>query len=232
MSSPLFDPRFEQARFVLQPDSLVPRQRHTPVKLQRAFDFRMFWALKHPAAKSEFHSFAEYLHAGLLEGDPKVTSFVPQPYRLRVHGRYYTPDCYVLTNGHRQVLEIKPKGIFDDSLRVPLEHYFLLHNIEFKVISNESILARQREAENWIEIVHTLFAARDINTHANELGLLRLLQDHREDGLEVREIVDPGDRERTYSDEIALLRLMHRGLVCTDLTTAVFDYDCVIRPCT
>ncbi|MFA0813335.1 hypothetical protein [Microbulbifer epialgicus] len=50
------------------------------------------------------------------------------------------------TNGHRQVLEIKPKGIFDDSLRILLEQYFMLHNIEFKVISNESIFSQLLEA--------------------------------------------------------------------------------------
>ena len=232
MPSPAFDPRFEQARFVRPPKSMVPRQRHTPPKFQRQCDFRMVWALKHPAAKSEFHSLPEYLHAGLLEGDPSVSGFVPQPYLYRVNGQYYTPDCYVERNGKRLVLEIKPEGEFDDAMRIPLEQHFWLHNMEFQVLSNESIMARRLEAENWIEIVHTLYAARDIDTQANEISVLEQIHWHGETGLALGEFVDSGDRERTFRDEIALLRLLHQGMVYTDMTHSVFDYNSVIRPCT
>lgn len=212
--------------------TLVPRQRHTPPRLQRAYDFRSFWALKHSEQRSEFHSFAEYLHAGLLEGDPAVTCFVPQPFLLLVLGQYYTPDCYVLVNGHRLVIEVKPGGVMDDAMRISLEGFFKIQGMEFKVITNESIVARRLEAENWIEIVHNLYAARDIDTQANELRILESIQQQDTVGITLGEIVDPGDRERTYNDEIALLRLLHRGLVHADMRHTVFDYDSVIWPCT
>jgi hypothetical protein len=93
--------------------------------------------IKHPYL-SEFHSRAEYLHAGLLEGDPAVISYVPQGVRVRLRQRWYTADCYVQREGQRpRVLELKPRGEMAEEDQVPLTHFFAQYGWVFEVVSNE-----------------------------------------------------------------------------------------------
>lgn len=83
--------------YLVNADTLEPHQQPTTRQFKIATDFYAQFMLKHPAL-SEFHSRAEHLFAGLLEGDPTVTSYVPQPFMLRVGKRRYKPDCYVVTD--------------------------------------------------------------------------------------------------------------------------------------
>jgi hypothetical protein len=230
MAKPIYEPQLEQARFVKAPQSLVPRQHHTPASFQKTCDFYMFWAPKHSAAKSEFHSYEEYLYAGLLEGDPTVSAFVPQPFLYRIHGRYYTPDCYVVRNGQTLVIEIKPHGEFSDGKRIPMMQHCRLFNMDFQVISNESIRERELEALNWIEIAHTLYANTYLETIECELRLLDLINQDQH-GILLGDIVDPGHREKTFLDEIGVLRLLHKGKVSADMTQRPFDFDTVLQSC-
>lgn len=203
-------------------DTLLPKQRITPISFQTHCDFRRQVMLKHPYL-SDFHSYAEFLHAGLLEGNPDVTSYVPQPYLLYVSGQKYTPDCYVMANGNITVIELKPRGEFEDRLRTPLESYFRIKGIKFEVLSNESVLERELEALNWLTIVRVLNSAINIITDTAEYEVISTLQKFEKCTLS--DIVDAGDREESYPNEVALFRLLHRGILKSDLDENVLSYN-------
>ena len=211
-------------------DTLTPCQQQTSKSLKTACDFHQMIMIKHPH-RSDFHSFAELLHAALLEGTPSVRSFTPQPFMLRINGKCYTPDAYISHHdGRREVVELKPHGEMDEALRIPLTHYFALHDMTFEVINNESVFDRQIEAENWLEIVRNLYLARDVDTQSEEIALLEHLTLYENCAL--GDLIDSGDRERTYPIEIACLRLLHRGRLTADLAPHMLDYDTRIRQCT
>lgn len=220
-----FDPRLARK---VQADTLEPAQQLTPRSLKTSANFFTQWMLKYPG-QAEFHARAELLYAGLLEGDPAVISYVPHPYRLRVGQHRYTPDCYVVTDGApRRVVELKPDGQLDAALHAPLTAFFALHGMAFEVVSNASVLARDVEAENWLELVRILVQAHDLDTTGTEGRVLDRL---RQGPATLDELIDPGDRARTYPEEIALFRLLHRGHVGADLTCTPLDFDTVFAPC-
>lgn len=209
--------------------SLEPRQHHAErgfITSTNAFFEEM---IKFPDI-AEFHCVAEFLHAGLLEGNPEVQNYVPQPFKLRVNGERYTADCFVLyRNGQRKVLELKPDGDFDDHKKIPLEHFFFQYDYIFEVVSNESIFLQRLLAENWLEITKSLLLAKDLDTQKEENNLLRRLL--LEESCVLADIVDADDRENTYFEEIALYRLLHRGKLMADLDTQVLDYHSRIWRC-
>ena len=204
-------------------DTLEPCQQVTSRGFKTATDFRLKFMLKHPRL-SEFHSYAEYLHAGLLEGDPHVISYTPQPYRLFVGNRRYPPDCHVVyDSGSRKIFELKPGGQFPDELRIPLEHFFAQYGMVFEVISNESVFEREIEAENWLEIVTILYQSRLLSTENAEAELLERLS--VKGPCTLGDLIDPGDRQNRYYREIALFRLLHRGHLQAALTARPLDWD-------
>lgn len=208
--------------------SLVPCQVPTRKKLRVATDCHEQRFVKFPFVAT-LHSYSEFLYAGLLESDPKVTSFVPQPFRLRIGRRKYIPDFYVVSGLHRIVIEMKPRGEFDSALSTPLEAFFNFHGMKFSIVSNESVLKREREALTWLDITRRLASADDIDTGALEFKLYDQIQ--IEGDVELGDIIDEVDRAGSYPKEIALLRLLHRGKLQADLTSPL-QYDTVLRPCT
>lgn len=207
-------------------DALVPVQHRADRSFRIAADVRLQMMLKHPYV-SEFHSHAEYLYAGLLEGSPTVTSYVPQPFSLRVGKRRYKPDFYVVDGDQRRVIELKPGGELDPALWGPLEVFFASQGLQFEVISNESVIARIVEAQNWLEIVRALYLNRDLDTLAAESQLLERFE--VESPMSIGDIVDPGDRDSTLEQEIALLRLLHAGKLTANLDDAPLDYSTKVR---
>lgn len=220
--------KLELAREVKAP-TLEPRQQPTSSDLRTATDFRQQWMIKHPEL-STFHSRAEHLHAALLEGDPTVLHYVPQPFRLQVGRHWYTPDCFIASDARRRrVVELRPDGEMSERQREPLAHFFAQYGMVFEVVSNESVLAREVEAENWAEIVRILHQSRDFDTAQAEYRVLDQLAGG--DSVNVGDIVDPGDRKRTYPDEIALFRLLHGGHVRAELTERPLDFDTEVSRC-
>lgn len=221
-------PWLDPARSV-QAETLIPHAHPTPSGLKTNCDFRTQRMLKYPQ-RAEFHARAEWLHAGLLEGDPSVVSYIPQPLRLRVGERWYTPDCYIVyRDGRREVLELKPRGEFDEALRGPVTAFLAQHGLVFKVIGNESVYDRAVEAENWLEIVRILYLGRDLATEAAEPQVYAQVLQAR--ALTLGEVIDAGDRADTYAAEIALFRLLHRGVLRAALTEAPLDWSTEVAPC-
>ena len=210
-------------------NTLAPHQRPTSRQLMRHANYYERQMIKHPH-RSAFHSESELLHAGLLEGDPTVISYIPQPFLLRVNGQPYTPDCYIVRqDGRREVIELKPNGVLDPSLQDPLEAFFSQQEMVFRVISNESVEARRTEAENWIEIVQNLYLARDFDTDAAELEIIECLAEGNV--TTIGALSDPGDRSQLYLREIGLYRLLHRGVVAAELADKALDWDTQVQLC-
>ncbi|MEX2576468.1 MAG: hypothetical protein WD382_07465 [Halofilum sp. (in: g-proteobacteria)] len=221
-----FDPRLARA---VQAEALAPHQQPTPRPLRTAVDFRQQWMRKHPYL-SEFHSRAEHLHAALLEGDPAVLAYVPQPFRLRIGVRRYTPDCYITNDAaRRRVVELKPDGHLPEELRIPLTHFFAEHGMVFEVVASETVFAREIEAENWVEIVRILHQSRELSAPEAEQEVRERLA--CADRCSLGDLIDPGDRERTYMSEVALFRLLHAGQVTAELTERPLDLDTEITAC-
>lgn len=176
-----------------------------------------------------FHSYAEYIHAAILESDSAVSVFVPQPYKLMVGQRRYIPDCYFVKNGERYVAEIKPQGSFNSSLKVPLTDYFKNKGISFKVISNESILEREMLGINWIQIIQTLVSGRFEDTEYQEKEIWDAL--HARQALLIGDLVDPGHRLGSWLKEIALFRMAYSDRIQLGLDEHPIGYSTEVSLC-
>jgi len=193
-----------------------------------ACDYRMAQMLKH-RAPSEFHSIAEYYHALLLEGDPAVTRYVPQPFQLTIGKRRYVPDCYVVRDGNVDVVELRPRAEFDEKRRQALQAFFNLHGMRFVVIPNETVVSRQTEALNWQMILQMLVCHQDLDTTQLELEFFEAVW--RAGGVQFGDRVRRSDRSSSRAQEVALLRLLHQGKLRAELTRQRFGYDTELRPC-
>ncbi len=212
-------------------DDLIPRQQTTQRAFRVATNFYLQWMTKHSNARSEFHSYAEYLHAGLLEGDPTVIAFVPQPFSMRVGKRRYQPDVYVAHQDRRRVLELRPNGKMDERIALPLTDFFSNNGMTFELISNESVYERQVEAENWLAIVRILYTGRNFpTTDFEEQEILNLVW-QRGGGCALGDIVDTGDRETSYNSELTLFRLLHEGCLRANLDVQPLSLDTELRLC-
>lgn len=209
-------------------DTLVPTEIPTPRKLLRQADCYQQIGVKYPQ-RGTYHSYAEFLHFALCEGDADVTTFVPQPFRLRIGNRPYIPDAYLVRDGERIVVELKPRGEFDSAKHAALTAFFHHHRWQFSVISNESVLEREIEAMNWLHVVRTLCSASAMTSAAEERGLLQrfLTQDRWEFGA----LLDHDDRSRCFTQEVALYRLLHRGQLQAQWQHSRLGPETVLQQC-
>ncbi|MFT3930976.1 MAG: hypothetical protein QM709_11855 [Spongiibacteraceae bacterium] len=209
--------------------SLIPAEVPTSRKILRQADCYQQRGIKYPH-RGTFHSYAELLHFALCEGDALVTAFIPQPFKLRVCGRIYIPDAYVVRGGERIVIELKPRGEFDPALQRQLEAFFQFHRMRFEVVSNESVLEREIEALNWLHIVRTLCAATELMTDPVEHDLWRrFLTEH---SIAFSDLLDPNNRRDDFTDEVALYRLLHRGQLRPHWHRSRLGFNTVIERCT
>lgn len=209
---------------------LTPSQRSTSVGFRRQTDCYERYMVKFAGQIAIFHSLAELFHAALLEADPRVTHYIPQPYSLRVGGKPYCPDCFVLRDGQRYIIELKPRGEFDEQQRRSLEAFFERQGMIFQVLANEPFLEQAVLAQNWLMILGQLHTCRDVLTDAQEISLLDELSLY--DSRRLGDLIDPGDRWGSLERETALFRLLHRGLVQADLSNAALDYPTEFSVCT
>jgi hypothetical protein len=119
----------------------------TRLRFKIATDCYLQKFIKYPLV-AECHSLEELLYMALLEFDPSVTSFTPQPIRLKINGRRYVPDCFFVREGEKYYVELKPRGEFNDSLKLPLEDYARRKNCKFDVVANETVFEQRVKALN------------------------------------------------------------------------------------
>jgi len=202
-------------------DSWVPRQIKTSLKLLKSTDYYEQAGLKFSGV-GQFHSRAELLHAALLEGDPKVKRYTPQPFRFRIGSKWYIPDCYVELD-KKIIRELKPNGRFDEDLQELLGTFCSLRNIKFETLSNEQVFQQECLAENWLTIIRLLSWARDVDSDEKEKEIIESMLSNPSFCL--GDVVDISDRKRTYISEIAIFRLLHRGILNADLVTKRLSFD-------
>lgn len=202
----------------------VPVQQRTSLKLTKSTDYYEQRCVKYPD-RACFHCYAEFIHALLLEADPTVSSFVPQPYQLVVNRKRYIPDVYLVRNGRIEVLELKPRGELEPKLEVPLRSFFNQYDMHFAVLANETVLEQERLALNWLPIVQVLAQAhyQGLDTAAQEQRLFDAAR--VETTVTVGGLLGEASRSERYWSELALYRLLHRHDLQTDLSQTPLDYD-------
>ena len=84
--------------------------------------------------------------------------------KMKIGVRRYIPDCFYLKNGERIIIELKPRGEFNQELQIPITVYLKFKGFQFKVISNESILEQETLGLNWLYIVRTIIGSRNEDT--------------------------------------------------------------------
>jgi len=194
----------------------------TPRKFRIATDCYIRRFIKYPRV-AICHSYSELLYLALLEGDPRVSSFTPQPQLLKINGRRYTPDSFYVKDGERTYVELKPRGEFRDELKRPMEAYAKRNNCKFKVVANEEVLEQITKAKNWLHIIGVLLSSTSEDTSGAEQDMLERL--HYEQSTTIRDVMDQYDRIGNRLNEIALFRLAHQGLASLDLDNSPLSYD-------
>lgn len=221
-------PKFCSVRTVDSGDSLIPKQQNVTLNQKTALAFHEQRMIKYPFI-ANFHKQAEYLHAGLLEGNPNVRSYVPKPYRLKVDGHYYTPDIFYASTDGNFVGELSPMEKFSDDWKRELEVFFAKHDTHFIVISIESVTERIIEAQNWLMIVRHLVTGQVLDTTNEEADVYsRIIANG---SLRIGDIVDAGDRTATEMEELATYRLLYHHRIKANLTSKFIDYDMDVEPC-
>lgn len=218
----------EAARHI-RSDDHAPQQHRSARGFRTSIDCRLKRLIKYPNT-AEFHSYAEYLYAGLCEGDPQVSVYIPQPFRWHYRGKRYQPDAFVVRSGKRYIVELKPDpDEFDAAKKATLEAHCILHNMTFIVISNQAQVDYETRALNWHRVIKELVVARDFDTSKEER---QLMQDWPLDTpLTLGDWVDPGDRESSWLIEIALFRLAHRGWLTPQFDEFDLDWSTEFTPC-
>ena len=133
--------------------NLKPKQQFkTAMKLKVAADVYFQKFKKFPRV-GIFHSYAELLFAALLEADPEVSDFTPQPMQVRVKGKRYIPDFHYIKNNKSFIAELKPRGEFNEEKKLICEEIFSLQDMQFEVIPNEYALKHEIKAINWLQVI-------------------------------------------------------------------------------
>jgi len=205
-------------------NQLVPVQQPTRLKLTKKTDYYEQRCVKYPG-RASFHCYTEFIHALLLEADPEVTSFVPQPYQMLVNRKPYIPDVYVVRNGQIDILELKPRAEFDADREIPLRAFFEQHGMHFAVLANEAVLNQERLALHWLPIVQVLADA-----HAHGFDTVdqeqRMFDSARQEtAMTISDLLGGAPRIERYTSELALYRLLHRHDLHCDLTKNPLNYE-------
>lgn len=205
-------------------NQLVPAQQPTRLKLTKHADYYEQRCVKYPG-RASFHCYAEFIHGLLLEADPGVTSFVPQPYQMLVNRKPYVPDVYVVRNRQIEILELKPRAEFDEDKEIPLRAFFEQHGMQFAVLANETVLNQERLALHWLPIVQVLADARahGFDTVNQEHQMLDAAR--QETAMTIGDLLGGSPRIERYSAELALYRLLHRHELHCDLSTSPLNYE-------
>ena len=209
-------------------DSLEPRQQKTDRRFKISADIYQQSFLKFSGI-GVFHSYHELLYAGLLESNPDITYFVPQPYKFLIGKRRYTPDFFYIKKGKHYVIEVKPKGELKDETLIPISTYLSAENIKFKVVSNEKIRAKEQLAKNWLQIVRVLKSAENLDTTFEEKNILdQCIVNSKK---LIGDFINPFSRDKDFKNEIAIYRLAHSGKVSLDIKANPINFNSEVTSC-
>ena len=213
----------------IKADSLTPSQRETSRAFMTSCDFRQQYMIKAPFL-CQFHSYAECLFAALLEADPCVLSYVPQPFQVRIGVKRYTPDFYVTHHEKApQVIELKSDNNPMQQQKVEaLTAYFdSAICAHFTVIMNSVVYEKKVLAENWLRICRRLHLGRYLDTQSLEEEVISNALTHC--GSTLRDLIKPHGSDSCFERELAVLRLLHKGQLIMNLTLVPIHFDMEVR---
>lgn len=208
---------------------LIPQQQPTSLKLTKSADYYEQRFVKYPH-RASFHSYAEFIHALLMEAEATVTAFVPQPFRLQIGRALYTPDAHITYRSGAVVRELKPEGrALTDGWQEALVDFFQNYGMAFELTSNESVLEHETLALHWLPLIQILAEAQreGVDTEHEESQVLNLVLETR--CLIVGDVLAETSRSAGYRQELSLLRLLHQHRIQADLSQRPWDYDTEIR---
>lgn len=213
----------------------------TPRGLQTATNYYLGSFIKTGDAVSEFHSYAEYLYAGLLEGDPTTAVFNAQPpdhvvkYISQGKRKLYRPDFSVHFKAaavNPKVVEIKSDTQYDTFCRLHCDRYteyFTDQGYEYCVIRNSSVLEQSVLALNWIRLVQYLRTLSSVCEPSGQLKrqVMKLVSTTGEPTVgEVCAYLDAVNRDLVIC---AALLAIHQGHLSTELATLRFSMASRLR---
>lgn len=224
------DPLTLEALAQVSADSLVPSQQPTPRGLMQQMDCYQQRFLKYPGLVV-CHCYAEFVYYILLEMDPEVSSFVPQPFKLHIQGwrRPHIPDCYVVRKGQPQVVEVKAPGDMDAPWLKAVAAYLHWYDLPYSVICNDTVLAYEQEALNWLPVIQTLVVAEQAGLETQALEYELLERAHTLAAPTVSDLLNPGLRLEQSEEGIALYRLIYHHKIDVDLKTTPLDWQTELR---
>lgn len=209
----------------IKADSLIPQQRETPMGFRTACDFRQQFMIKAPFL-CQYHSYAESLYAALLESDPRVASYTPQPFLLTIGRGRYTPDFFVTRhNKPARVIELKAAKSQMSEEKIQALSAFFEQEIgaRFKVVQNQAVYEKQVLAENWLRICRRLHLGRFLDTRNLEEQIMTSALTHP--GSTLWDLIRPHSAGALFEREIAVLRRVHKGDLKINLTEVAIHFD-------
>ena len=168
-----------------------------------------------------YHCETEYLFAGLQELDPRVTRFVPQPFKIAMgKNRYYVPDIYIeYEYGTRKVYELKAGGMenFSEKTFACAERFFSDIHIEFGLISNDVIARSYLLGDNAQKMVRHLLLWQEESTELMETEILEEWQDRSVKTL--KDLVKIFDEYEAGIVLAAIFKLIRKGRLLHNLAS-------------
>jgi hypothetical protein len=176
-----------------------------------------------------FHSYSEILFAALLEADHEVSCFTPQPMQVSIKGKRYIPDFHYIKNNQSFIVELKPRGEFNEEKRKTCEEVFFNKGMKFKVIKNEDVLNQEIKALNWLQIIRVILTSTLNETRNQELKILAEVVNGSTSTF--GDVIDTGNRMGTMLEEIALYRLIYKGRLKAELSKNLISLNTEIKTC-
>ncbi len=220
---------FRSAYMGSKGNDFVPiQQTKTAMKLKVAADvyLQMFMKFK---AVGIFHSYFELLYAALLESDPEIECFTPQPIQIKIKGKRYIPDFHFIKNNVSFIAELKPNGEFDNEKQSICEEVFSSMEMQFFVVNNDDVLREQIKAINWLQIVKVNLSSTIENTKNQELKLMSDIACGKVSSF--GDVIDVGNRLDTKLEEIALYRLIYKNQLSADLEKDLINLETGVSIC-
>lgn len=188
-------------------DFVPAQQTKAAMKLKVASDFYLQKFIKFTSV-GIFHNYFELLYAALLESDPDIECFTPQPLKIMVKGKRYIPDFHYIKNDKSFIAELKPRGEFDDEKKSICEDIFASMDMTFEVVNNDDVIKEKIKAINWLQIVKVNLTSTIEDTNYQELKLLSDVACGKVSCFD--DVIDVGNRFSTKLEEIALYRLIYK----------------------
>ncbi|MDX1474266.1 MAG: TnsA endonuclease N-terminal domain-containing protein [Reinekea sp.] len=206
---------------MVQRDCRFPRQHIAKRGFQKSVNWFEQQFHKHKDV-CVFHSLWELYYGVLLEIDPKVTAFVPQPFLFQIGKFRYTPDFHLERQGHIYIVEIKRDQELNEDGQWNRKHitqsmfdYCAVQGWTFKVIANSWLKKQQILVERWLPIIRCLQHHKELITDQQEITLLTQL--NAVSHYQLQDVINPMDRKNSLPMEIALYRLALRGQISLDI---------------